>query len=194
MKKATFFFAFLITSLIAAAQLKTSNTPSVKPYLEKVIAAYPTQYFELRGESISSEPGTSAFSSSLQIPGSLESRVVGVIGKKKNYWAWECKLMSTEDFNEMKKMYRSYFNDINGGNLLKGGTKRFVATAPYENPTEQQRLWSNQFRINENQAPGSNVLIDLVAENIGFEWVIWLRVYDKERDTDMRPTQKEEDN
>lgn len=190
----TFLFSsVLFLSLSTIAQVK-SPAVSVKPLLEKVIAAFPTQFFELRGESLSSDPGTSAFTSTLQIQGSQENRIIGYLGKNKNYWVWESKLIVTEDFELLKKTYRSYFNDIGGNNLLKGVSKRFVATAPYESPNETQRLWSNQFRINPGQAPGSNILIDLVAENIGFEWMIWLRVYDKERDADMRPTQQEAGN
>jgi hypothetical protein len=192
MKQAILFIFFVIFSLSLTAQVKGSAA-SVKPYLEKVIAAVPTQFFELRGENLSSDPGTSAFTSTLQIPGSLENKVIGYLGKSKNYWVWESKLLVTEDFEQFRKTYRSYYNDIGGNNLLKGVSKRFVAATPYENPDETQRLWSNQFRINQNQAPDSNLLIDLVAENIGFEWVIWLRVYEKERDADMRPTEKNDE-
>ncbi len=41
-----------------------------------------------------------------------------------------------------------------------------------------------------NDATGefSNMVIDLVAEYIGFEWNVFLRVYDKEKDEDMKPT------
>jgi hypothetical protein len=46
---------------------------------------------------------------------------------------------------------------------------------PYEHPNASRRIWTNQFKV-----VGSQLMIDLVAENSDFEWVIWLRIYDKE--------------
>jgi hypothetical protein len=161
----------------------------VKPTIERVLTSYTYQFSDIKGERLSSDPGTIQFRSSLQSPGSVENKVIGYTGKRTTSWVWESKLLATEDFEELKRKYKAVYNDISGG-MLKTTTRRFVATGPYESPSEEQRLWSNQFRINENQAPHSNIVIDLVAENIGFEWIIWLRVYDKERDADMRPTQQ----
>jgi len=41
-----------------------------------------------------------------------------------------------------------------------------------------------------NDATGefSNLVIDLVAEYANFEWIVYLRIYDKEKDEDMKPT------
>lgn len=188
MKKICLLLFTCLLAFIASAQIKTT-APSVKPTIERVLTSYTYQFSDIKGERLGSDPGTIQFSSTLQSPGSVENKVIGYTGKRTTYWVWESKLLATEDFEELKRKYKAVYNDISGG-ILKTTTRRFVATGPYESPSEEQRLWSNQFRINENQAPHSNIVIDLVAENIGFEWVIWLRVYDKERDADMRPTQQ----
>lgn len=188
MKKICLLLFTCLLAFFASAQIK-STAPSVKPTIERVLTSYSYQFSDIKGERLGSDPGTIQFASSLQTPGSVENKVIGYTGKRKTYWVWESKLLVTEDFEELKRKYKALYNDINGG-IIKTTTRRFVATAPYESPAEEQRLWSNQFRLNENQAPHSNLVIDLVAENVGFEWIIWLRVYDKERDADMRPTQQ----
>ncbi|HMO32979.1 MAG TPA: hypothetical protein PKE63_01865 [Lacibacter sp.] len=181
---------FLFGASAAFSQLKTT-TSSIRSYLDQVVDAYPYGFSNLKGERLGSDPNTIAFSSSLVLPGALETQVLGYPGKRKTYWVWECKYRELEDFDAFKKMYRAVYNDIAGGAVVKNPNSRYVSAMPYEAPTETQRLWSNQFRLNEKLAPHSNLVIDLVAENVGFVWVIWLRVYDKERDTDMRPTEPE---
>jgi hypothetical protein len=183
---------FLFSFLCSNAQLKSTST-SIKSYVEKVVASYPVHFSDIKGEAANNDPGTDQYMSTVQIPGSLENKIIGYKGKTKTMWVWESQLLVTDDFEQLKKSYRSYYNDINGNTIANKVSRRFINVMPYEAPNETQRLWSNQFRLNESSASHSNLLIDLVAENIGFEWVIWLRVYDKERDADVRPTENDSD-
>lgn len=181
----------LVVSL--SAQVKNPFT-SIKPPLEKVINAYPNQFASIKGTQSQGDPNTIQYTSTIEIKGSLETKVIGYPSKTKIHWLWEAKLFVTEDMDLLKKQYKAYYNDIAGKSLMsKGNINSLHATAAYNAPTEELRLWNNQFRMNDNTGEFSNLVIDLVAEYDKFEWVIYLRIYDKEKDEEMKPTKDTKD-
>ena len=182
---------FLIVSL--SAQVKNPFT-SIKPQLEKVINAYPSQFASIKGIQSQGEPNTIQYTSTVEIKDALESKVIGYPSKTKIHWLWEAKLFVTEDMELLKKQYKAYYNDITGKSLMsKGSGNSLYATTAYNAPTEELRLWTNQFRINDATGEFSKLVIDLVAEYDKFEWVIYLRVYDKEKDEEIKPTKDTND-
>ncbi len=181
----------LVVSL--SAQVKNPFT-SIKPQLEKVINAYPSQFASIKGTQSQGEPNTMQYTSTIEIKGALETKVIGYPSKKNIHWLWEAKLFVTEDMELLKKQYKAYYNDIAGKSLMsKGSINSLYATTSYQAPTEELRLWTNQFRINDATKELSKMVIDLVAEYDKFEWVIYLRVYDKEKDEEMKPTKDTND-
>ncbi len=182
---------FLVVSL--SAQVKNSFT-SIKPQLEKVINAYPVQFASIKGSQTQGDPNTIQYISTIEIKESLETKVIGYPSKTKIHWLWEAKLFVTEDMDLLKKQYKAYYNDIAGKSLMsKGNSNSLYATTAYNAPTEELRLWTNQFRINDATGEFSKLVVDLVAEYDKFEWVIYLRVYDKEKDEEMKPTKDRND-
>ena len=178
----------LVVSL--SAQVKNTFT-SIKPQLEKVINAYPSQFASIKGTQSQGEPNTIQYTSTIEIKGAFESKVIGYPSKSNIHWLWEAKLFVTEDINLLKKQYKAYYNDIAGKSLMsKGSINSLYATTSYNAPTEELRLWTNQFRINDATGGLSKMVIDLVAEYDKFEWIIYLRVYDKEKDEEMKPTKE----
>lgn len=185
--------AGLFLAVLVSAQLRNPLT-SIRPQLEKVINDYPNQFSSIKGVRSDGEPNTIEYVSTVEIKGASDSKVIGYPTKTKIIWFWEAKLFTTEDIAELKKQYKSYFNDIAGKSLLtKGNNNSIYATAPYNAPTEELRMWSNQFRINDATGEFSNLVIDLAAEYENFEWIVYLRVYDKEKDEDMKPSKDKND-
>ncbi len=180
--------ASLLIVISLSAQIKSPFT-SIRPQLERVINDYPNQFSSIKGTRNQGDPNTIQYASTVEMKGAVESRVIGYPTKTKINWLWEAKLFVTEDINELKKQYKAYYNDIAGKSLMNRGTNNNInATGPYSAPSEELRLWTNQFRMNDATGEFSNLVIDLVAEYANFEWVVYLRVYDKEKDEDMKPT------
>ncbi len=182
---------FLVVSL--SAQVKNPFT-SIKPQLEKVIKAYPVQFASIKGTQSQGEPNTIEYTSTIEIKGASESKVIGYPSKTKIHWLWETKLFVTEDMELLKKQYKAYYNDIAGKSLMSKGTiNSLYATTAYNAPSEELRLWTNQFRMNDATGEFSKLVVDLVAEYDKFEWIIYLRVYDKEKDEEMKPIKDKND-
>ena len=188
-----FFCTFFLAVIASSAQTKNVFT-SIRPQLEKVINDYPNQFALIKGEQNQAEPNTIEYRSKVEMKGALETKIIGFPANKKINWLWEAKLLVTEDINVLKKQYKAYYNDILGKSLFnKGANNSIEPSGPYSAPSEELRLWSNQFHINDATGEFSRLVIDLVAEYQHFEWVIYLRVYDKEKDEEMRPSKDTND-
>jgi hypothetical protein len=161
-------FSFFSFSLFA----QKDNSPiSIKNFLQDVIKAASDDYASIRGEQVSGEPGTIQFLSTISAPGSLENKVIGYTGRKKTDWVWESRLRAYETIENLQTQYKKLYNDIRGGSI-KSSAKTYEAVSEYEQPSEEQRIWTNQFKV-----VNTKIMIDLVAEQVNYEWVIWLRIY-----------------
>jgi len=170
MKNLTLSILFLSLSFSLFAQ-KDNSSVSVKNFIQEVIKSVSEDYVSIRGEQISGEPGTIQFISTISAPGSLENKVIGYEGRKKTDWVWESRLRAYEKIEDLQVQYKKLYNELRGGSI-KSSAKTYEALSTFEQPTEEQRIWTNQFRV-----VNTKIMIDLVAEQINYEWVIWLRIY-----------------
>ncbi len=192
-QKLLLFTCTIFFAVISSAQIKNTFT-TIRPQLEKVINDYPNQFALIKGQQNQADPSTIEYSSKVEMKGAVETKIIGYPANKKINWLWEAKLLVTEDINELKKQYKAYYNDILGKSLFsKGANNSIQPSNTYASPSDELRLWSNQFHINDATGEFSKLVIDLVAEFQNFEWVVYLRVYDKEKDADMRPTKDTND-
>jgi hypothetical protein len=173
MKKTTLLALLITTSFSLFAQKENTNA-GLKSVLQDVLRASSEDFLSLRGEQISGETGTIQYLSTISAPGSQENKVIGYSGPKKTDWVWESKLNSFEDIKDLQKQYKKIYSEISKGSV-KGNAKTYEPLSEYEPPTEDQRIWTNQFKV-----VTTRLMIDLVAEQQYNVWVIWLRVYNLE--------------
>jgi|GEM_PF-2361731 len=192
-QKLLLFICMIFLAVSSSAQTKNTFT-TIRPQLEKVINDYPNQFALIKGEQNQAEPNVIEYSSKVEMKGAVETKIIGYPANKKINWLWEAKLFVTEDINDLRKQYKAYYNDILGKSLFsKGANNSIQPSNTYTAPSEELRLWSNQFHINDATGEFSRMVIDLIAEYHNFEWVVYLRVYDKEKDEDMRPSKDTND-
>lgn len=173
MKKLFLFLIILFSFSFLVAQDKPKQE-SLKESVQIVLRAASEDFIEIRGEALMSEPGTKLFVSTVAPPNSLENKIFGYEGLKKTDWVWESKMRVIEKTEDLAREYKNIYQELKGGSL-KTLSKNYEPVLAYEHPNTSRRIWTNQFKV-----VGKNLMIDLVAENSDFEWVIWLRVYDKE--------------
>jgi hypothetical protein len=192
-KKLLLSATFVLLAFFSSAQLKNTFT-SIRPQLEKVINDYPNQFALIKGTQNQGDPGIIEYTSKVEVKNAIETKILGYPANKKINWLWETKLLVTEETKEMQKQYKAYYNDIVGKSLFgKGANNSITASNTYSAPSEELRFWSNQFYIKDVTGEFSRMVIDLVAEYQRFEWTIYLRVYDKEKDEEIRPTKDKND-
>lgn len=174
-KPILFFFFFCCVQLIKAQILPQSV--SIKPQINQIINDFPNDFSTVKGERVDGDPNTVQYKSKVEPKGAIETRVIGYPSKEKTYWVWESKLLVTEDINELKRMFKLYYNDIAGNNVSISTGGRLVSTSNYTVPSDELRLWIQQFKIKEPVGVYENLLVDLVAEYNNYEWIILIRVY-----------------
>ena len=191
-KKPTLFFFFFCCVLIGKAQLLPQSV-SIKVQLNQIINDFPSEFSSVKGERVEGEPNTIQYQSKIQPKGALESRVIGYPSKQKTYWVWESKLLVTDDINQLKRIYKTYYNDIAGNNVTISSGGRLVATTVYAAPSDELRLWINQFKIKEPVGVFESLVVDLIAEYNNFEWIIYLRIYDQAKEADTNTSNENDE-
>lgn len=182
-------FTFTLICYTTQAQFKSSFA-SIKPQLTKVINDFPYNYHNIRGNVLNEGEPNTAYVSKVEIKNAIETKIVAYSNQKILSWVWETSLIQTEDLKELQRIYKAYYNDISGNALFKNGVGGLVAVSPYVAPTETLRFWSNQLRMQNDVSIYRNLVVDLVAEYTNFQWTVYLRVYDKEKDEEVGPTEK----
>lgn len=191
LQKLTAIFLFvLIISISANAQLKSPFT-SIRPQLEQVIKEFPNHFSGIRGAAVTDDEQAAEFESKIVVKDAIETKLISFSNQKYKSWVWECRLFETDDMEKLKRQYKFYYNDIAGKSLIgKPHANALEPVAGYTNPDGELRLCSNQFRMISDDHAYKHLVVDLVAEYINFQWTVYLRVYDKEKDEDIRPTEK----
>ncbi len=184
-------FVKLLFAFSLSAQIKHTTT-SIKPKLDEVIKDFPNQFKTIKGKPLSEGDQNMEYVSGVVIKDAMETKLIAHSNQKNTSWVWECKLFETETLDQLKRYYKMYYNDIAGKSLLnKTSGIHLIAVSPYSSPSEELRLWSNQFIVKDAPEEYKNLVVDLVAEYINFQWTIYLRAYDKEKDEEMKPTIKQ---
>lgn len=173
MKKVFFLLLHFCFTSILFAQEKPKQEILTET-VQAVLRAAADEFKEIRGEVLMGEPGTRLFASTITAPNSLENKILGYEGLNKTDWVWESKLRVIESTAELAVEYKKLYKELKII-PLKTLSKNYEPVLSYEHPNSSRRIWTNQFKV-----VGKELMIDLVAENSDFEWVIWLRVYDKE--------------
>lgn len=184
-------FLNLLFAFSLSAQMKHTTT-SIKPKLDEVIKDFPNQFKTIKGKPLTEGDQNMEYVSGVLIKDAMETKLIAYSNQKNTSWVWECKLFETENLDQLKRQYKMYYNDISGKSLLnKTSAIHLIAVSPYSSPSEELRLWSNQFIVKDAPDEYKNLIVDLVAEYINFQWTVYLRAYDKEKDEEMKPTLKQ---
>jgi hypothetical protein len=185
------FTALLFTLIFftSQAQLK-SPLVSIRPQLTQVINDYPYNYRSIRGTVLNEGEPNTTYTSKVEIKNAIETKITAYSNQKFLSWVWEAVLFQTDDIKELQRRYKAYYNDISGKALFKNGVNGLTAVSAYSAPSEELRLWSNQFRMQDDETVYHNLVVDLVAEYVNFQWTVYLRVFDKVKDEEVRPTEK----
>lgn len=180
--------AFFILTLISFVFARTEAqrlpfTSSVKNDLKVVVQSFPENFSSIRGEPILSDPGTTQYESRLQLKGALANKIIAYAASPQPMWAFESKLMATENFTQFRNAYRSIYSDIKSAGLFSKSGLQYEPESDYVSPTEGLRQINNLFKLKDPAASNGNLYIDISGEYINFEWVIYLRVYEKQPQT-----------
>lgn len=171
---------------VSTAQLNALSRNTITNDVKKIIEDYPNHFQNIIGELLIENPQSSDYSSLLKINGAEECTITKYSATKKDIYSWQALMLTTENFDEAKKKFRSWFSQIN--NLSVTG---WHLNGVYENPEMERKFTSVIFSFDPGNEALRNLKVELSIESEVMEWKIKLLVYGRERDDDEKGQIKE---
>ncbi len=177
--------AFL--SISSAAQLKLPVVNGIGPDIKKVIQDYPNQFSNIKGEVINQNPQSTDYACNFKVNGAEEVSITQYSANKKYpITSWQAVILTTEDFDEAKKKFKSLFSQLNNlaTKMEEGVYLRLKGT--YEQPTEEKKFASVIFAVDNGSTTLKKLKVEISMQYELLEWKLKVLVYEKEREDDER--------
>lgn len=150
--------------------------------VKKVIEDYPNRFIHLMGEVKMLNEQSTDYYCNFKVNGAEETFVTRYSAKREGVVSWQALMMTTEDFEEAKKKFRSFYNQIN--NLsVSVGQKSSRLKAEYKSPLEEMKFTSILFSLDPVDETAKKLKVELLLQyQAPMEWKIKIQVYDRERE------------
>jgi hypothetical protein len=185
-KTLAFITIFFFSIIISNAQLRLSSANGITADVQKVIDDYPNHFQNILGELIIQNPQSTDYQCNFKVTGAEECTITTYTGKKKIISSWQAVMLTTENFNEAKRKFRSLYNQLN--NL---SSQSMYLKGAFEAPAEEKKFTSVLFSFDPAAESVKNLRIELVMEAEVMIWKVKLLVYDRTRDDDEQGEVKE---
>lgn len=177
--KALAHFLLLTMPFYALAQ-QSAFTNQTHTILQQVINDYPNQFRNIRGTVIVENPQTTDYTSTVQIPGTVNTVITKYSASDANdIYSWKCVMLESEDFEAVSKKYRETFNQMKNSIIKLDGNKHFILNGTFEEPTEEKRFTSTPFSLVPASGDLKKLRVELTMEYLVTEWKVSLLVYDQ---------------
>ena len=177
--KALAHFLLLAMPFYALAQ-QSAFTNQTNTTLQKVINDYPNHFRNIKGSVIVENPQTTDYTSTVQIPGSVNTVITKYSASDDDeVYSWKCVMMESEDFDTVSRKYREIFNQMKNSIIKLDGNKPFILNGKFEEPTEEKRFTSTPFTLVPASGELKKLRVELTLEYLVTEWKITLLVYDQ---------------
>jgi hypothetical protein len=171
---------------VSYAQLNAVAGNNISSDVKKIIEDYPNHFKNIIGELLIENPQSSDYSSLIKLNGAEDCTITKYSATKKDIYSWQALLLTTENFDEAKKKFRSLYTQIN--NLSVSG---WHLIGVYESPEMEKKFTNVVFSFDPGNEAMKNLKVEIMIESEVMEWKIKLLVYGKERDDNEKGEAKE---
>jgi hypothetical protein len=178
MKKAYLLLWFVAYSFALRAQgvFNTKTTAA----LQKVIADYPHQFKNIRGDRVAEHARAVDYKSQVEIAGSVNCIITQYSANAKDQYSWTCELFQSSNFEQAKTSFKDLYSQISNTIIKIEGEKPFILNGKYDAPDGEKKATTVRFGF----LPAPGVVQQLKVEltlQYTTTWKIVLTVYDQER-------------
>lgn len=182
-KKPKLIVALLLLGFASHAQLKLPVNTEFRNDIQKVVAAYPGQFAELRGEVLQKNPQTVEYASLVKPDRTEHAVITQYSANSKEVYTWQATVLSTEDFAEAEKKYKWLFNQLRGMNV-KYIVDQYTLRGTYYAPAEERKFTTSQLSVANPPMALKNLKVEVAMQFEFPEWKVVLTVFEKEREDD----------
>ncbi len=133
---------FLSAYVINAQIIPVKN--SFQADMAKVIADYPNHFKNLVGELLVENPQSTDYISLLSLKDAEECIVTKYSAACKEIVSWQARMLTTENFDEAEKKFRTIYNSLNNLSVSVDASK-LIFKAGYEKPEGVKKFTSSFF-------------------------------------------------
>lgn len=174
-----FFTILLFLSYSSKAQFKLisrGNNDFVTD-VKKVIQDHSNHFQNIIGEQIVANPQSTDYHCKLKIEGAEECFITKYSSGAEEMYSWQALMLTTENFNEAKRKFRSLFDQFNNLVIVSSQLK-----GAYETPVEEKKFTSVVFSISPDDEATSKLKVEITIEAEGMDWKVRVLVYNRERE------------
>ena len=169
---------FFLSATIAMAQiLKPAPANSIAAYVQRVIDDYPNHFNNIIGEVIIQNPQSTDYQCNFKVNGAEECTITKYSSEKYQVLSWQALMLTTEDFNKAKQLFRSSYNELN---TVTTASMQLKGT--YEAPSEDKKFTAILFSLRPVTESFKKLKVELVMESQGMDWKIKVLVYDLDQE------------
>jgi hypothetical protein len=172
---------FFILSYPVNAQLKITSGNSIAPDIKKVIDDYPSHFDHLLGEQIIQNPQSTDYQCNFKVNGAEECIITRYTAKKNIISSWQALMLTTENFDEAKKKFKTLYTQLN--NLA---VRSMRLKGNYESPVEEKKFSSVVFSFDPADESLKKLKIELVVVAEQMDWKVKVLIYDRDREDNER--------
>jgi hypothetical protein len=169
----------------ANAQFKLPVNNALRSDVQKLVAEFPHQFQNLKGDELEVNPQSVEYASLLKIDKAEECSIIRYSANKKPMYSWHAVMLSTEDFEEAAKKYKWIYNQLKGMNVTYTVDK-YTLKGTFEAPEESRKFMTSVLTVIAPPTPLQKLKIE-VSMNFEFpEWKVTLDVFEKEKEDKER--------
>lgn len=170
---------FLPLAFVSKAQVKTNLSNSIATCVQKVLDDYPNQFNNIIGELIIENPQSTDYQCNFKVNGAEECTITRYSGKKTPVVSWQALMLSTDNFEDARRKFRSLYSELNnlhhGSMSLKGS---------YEAPAEEKNFTSVILSFDPLRGSMEKLRVEITMESQGMDWRVRVVVYENDSETE----------
>jgi hypothetical protein len=175
--------AFLLVTTVHA-QIKIplkANNNGLRNDLQKVVEAFPHQFQTICGSEVSKNPQSVEYASLVKPAGAQETMVVKYSSGAKPVYSWQSVLLTTEDYEEAAKKYKTVFSQLKGMNITYVVDK-YTLTGKYEEPSEEVGFATSILTPAYPPTALKKLKVEVSMQFEFPEWKVSVAVFEKEKE------------
>lgn len=181
MKKITILLIHVFVLNIVNAQLiNINNAPKgFSDSLNKIILDYKTNFKQVQGDLLSTEPEASIYLSKNCLQGSKKCIIKRFKSTEDLSASWQALMYNCEDEQEAKKMYKKIYNQVKG--VKVNGIDKMTTTfiGKMDDMDDNMRFFSSSLRLKTDNVYYKDMIVDIELTNSYVGWEVSINVYRK---------------
>ncbi|MGV3657046.1 MAG: hypothetical protein ACO1NX_03795 [Chitinophagaceae bacterium] len=167
----------------AEAQFKLPVSNAFRSDVQKVVASFPGQFSDVRGEVIQKNPQTVEYASLVRPDKAVHAVVTQYSSNSKEVYTWHATLLSTEDYAAAEKKYKWLYAQLQGMNV-KYVVDQYTLRGAYREPSDGLDFVISELSVFNPPMALKKLRVEVAMQFEFPEWKVGLTIFEKEKEDD----------